>query len=90
MWHTPTVLPGYKGSGQRLAETQSIFIPYGDEVLESNGNLEPNHSKATSPNPADDGVGRSYYNNNYNNMASEYSGSKIVASMLTLPPVETN
>ena len=42
----PLFLPGNKGIWQGLAETQSTFISYEDEVLESNGNQEPNRNEA--------------------------------------------
>ena len=65
MWHTPTILPGDKSTGQGLVETQSTFISYEDEVLDSVGNQETEQNEATPQNPADDGVGRSYCNNNF-------------------------
>ena len=43
MWHTPTILPGDKGTGQGLAEIKWIFSSYGDEVLLSDANQETAH-----------------------------------------------
>ena len=46
MRHTPTILPGDKSTGQGLVETQSTFISYEDEVLDSVGNQETEQNEA--------------------------------------------